>query len=500
MVMIYRFSLALALLLLPLSGQAQNVVHVRREVSDLMAHQPEVLDAYAKAVQVMKGREPTDPTSWTYQANMHGRFPTDTIPHGKTEQELLWSQCQHGSYFFLAWHRMYIYYFERIVRAAAGALTNGIDFALPYWDYAGAGRRKLPERFRLPADPSTNALYIAERDGDINNGASLVPQVVSNSAAFLLTRFNATPSFPPTRCFGGETAGPVHFRRPHGALESQPHDVVHGALGGETGWMGDPDMAGRDPIFWLHHANIDRLWEAWLHQGNNRQNPPDGAWLDTKFTFFDENRQKVTKTARDILNTQTQLSYRYEEPAQPSVVGAPEMAAPEPVGKPVVAAESVGGPFAVKDDGNRLEMAVVNESRLATPPAAAPGTPQPEFVVYIAGLEMRKRSSSGLFGVYLNLPPDATPASSEKYLAGVFSTFGFEAKHQHSAPSAPDGSADQGGHLIPVTEAVKRLQAAGAWDGKHVTITVRPISGVENSNKKLTAGDCSIGKVTLLVR
>jgi hypothetical protein len=105
-----------------------------------------------------------------------------------------------------------------------------------------------------------------------------------------------------------------------------------------------------------------------------------------------------------------------------------------------------------------------------------------------------------VFGVYINLPADASPDQAQKYLAGVFSTFGFEAKHEHSAPGAPDGSSDQGGHLIPVTEAVKRLQAAGAWDGKHVTITVRPISGVDKTDKKLTAGECTIGKVTLLVR
>jgi tyrosinase len=33
-------------------------------------------------------------------------------------------------------------------------------------------------------------------------------------------------------------------------------------IGGD-GWMSDPDKAALDPIFWLHHANIDRLWAAW---------------------------------------------------------------------------------------------------------------------------------------------------------------------------------------------------------------------------------------------
>jgi len=42
---------------------------------------------------------------------MHG---TDATP-AKT----LWNSCQHGSYYFLSWHRMYLYYFERILAKIA---------------------------------------------------------------------------------------------------------------------------------------------------------------------------------------------------------------------------------------------------------------------------------------------------------------------------------------------------------------------------------------------
>jgi hypothetical protein len=66
--------------------------------------------AYAKAVGVMQSRQPDDPTSWAYQANIHGTY---TQPPAGVD----WNQCQHGSWFFLPWHRMYIYWFERIVRA-----------------------------------------------------------------------------------------------------------------------------------------------------------------------------------------------------------------------------------------------------------------------------------------------------------------------------------------------------------------------------------------------
>ena len=79
--------------------------------------------------------------------------------------------------------------------------------------------------------------------------------------------------------FGGQIAAPMQFNGPHGDLESQPHDVVHVALGG---LMGDPDTAAQDPIFWLHHANIDRMWNRWLAQGGNRTDASDNAWLNTR--------------------------------------------------------------------------------------------------------------------------------------------------------------------------------------------------------------------------
>src|SRR5947209_4941715 len=102
--------------------------------------------AYRNAVAVMKTRPATDPTSWLYQANIHGT--SSAIPAG-----VPWSTCEHG-YYFLSWHRMYLYFFERIVRAASGDPS----FALPYWDYGPAANKTIPAPFRAPANAS-NALW-----------------------------------------------------------------------------------------------------------------------------------------------------------------------------------------------------------------------------------------------------------------------------------------------------------------------------------------------------
>ena len=59
----------------------------------------------------------------------------------------------------------------------------------------------------------------------------------------------------------------------HGNFESNPHDLVHVYVGWRIsdtnyGLMADPGTAALDPIFYLHHGNIDRMWEVWNASGN----------------------------------------------------------------------------------------------------------------------------------------------------------------------------------------------------------------------------------------
>ena len=51
--------------------------------------------------------------------------------------------------------------------------------------------------------------------------------------------------------------------------------MVHDFIGGPGGHMGYPDIAGFDPIFFFHHANVDRIlalwqycWDPYALQGN----------------------------------------------------------------------------------------------------------------------------------------------------------------------------------------------------------------------------------------
>src|SRR5688500_18486434 len=64
--------------------------------------------AFRRGVRAMKNRSTSDPTSWWYQANMHGVVSGTTL-------RAQWATCNHGTWFFHPWHRMYLYWFERIL-------------------------------------------------------------------------------------------------------------------------------------------------------------------------------------------------------------------------------------------------------------------------------------------------------------------------------------------------------------------------------------------------
>ena len=86
------------------------------------------------------------------------------------------------------------------------------------------------------------------------------------------------------------------------------HDNIHVWLGGT---MSDQNWAAYDPIFWAHHAMVDRLWRIWQH--NNPNALPDQRVLDTAMTFASVPSMKVS----DVLDV-TQLGYDYAAQAASS--------------------------------------------------------------------------------------------------------------------------------------------------------------------------------------
>ncbi|HEY2766998.1 MAG TPA: tyrosinase family protein [Solirubrobacteraceae bacterium] len=258
----------------------------------------QALAAYAKAVGAMKARPKDNQTSWAYQAAMHGTYNKPLAP--------LWNGCKHFSWWFVAWHRMFVYYFEQIVRAAVVETGGPANWALPYWDYElGGEHASIPDAFRK-ADGGANPLYVAQRAPGINEGARLKRAVTTSRFAL------ARPDFIGSTEFGGGEAPPTpQFWEEAGELEQTPHNVIHDALGGRGGWMSDPDRAAQDPIFWLHHAQIDRLWARWNSEGH--ANPThDKTWSQQSFEFFGVDRKLVSKRCIEVVDTVAGLEYDYD--------------------------------------------------------------------------------------------------------------------------------------------------------------------------------------------
>jgi Common central domain of tyrosinase/Polyphenol oxidase middle domain len=463
---------------------------VRQDIRDLGTDadpwDPIVL-AYAEAVRTMQSRPLEDPTGWEYQAAMHGRA-------GSPLPGALWNECQHATWYFLPWHRMYLYHFEALVRRAVSANGGPDDWALPYWNYSpDPDAARLPAAFRERTLPSgsANPLFVEQRNPRRNAGVPLPPQVTDTTRALAPTIFTNPPP-PAPAAFGGPRTGFAHQGPAFGTLEATPHGAVHVQVGG---WMSDPDTAALDPIFWLHHANIDRLWEVWLRQGD-RENPAASQWLTQRFDLHDADGQRVTMTVNEVLDSSSQLGYTYSNlPAPPAV--------------PVAGQAQVVGSSAMSDQpppqlvGATERPVVLTGSAASTEVSlSAPTGPMAEG--FAAGRPRRAymhienitgdRNPGTSYGVYVNLPSEDLPAEErDAHLVGVVSFFGIK---QANDPDA--GLREQHGlhYAFDVTDVLDRVGPREAGEGE-LRVTFLPLEPPGGEEAFATHPEVSIGTVSL---
>jgi hypothetical protein len=403
------------------------MVHIRRDIwclESASVWDPITL-AYAEAVADMQRRPVNDPTSWAFQAGIHGSYAAP--PPGAT-----WNQCQHASWYFLSWHRMYLYWFERIVRAAVIKLKGHKHkhWALPYWNYSkGFPSNTLPPAFRQPTLPggAVNALYVADPNRNtnpapgINGGAQVPAWATSFATAFADTNFSP----PPFPGFGGGQSPPVHFGPITGDLENTPHNIIHVLVGG-SGWMGDPNTAAQDPIFWLHHANIDRLWSHWLESGGGRADPSDVNWLTQQFPFYDENGAAVMMSSQDVIHTVRQLKYRYEDEPPPSVY-RPIKVQPEPhhiVPNPPEELLAASNEPIELDGPAQVTLRVSDTSWRTLEQLDIEDENPPTIQLWVEGIEF-SANPGVIYEIFLNLPKEVTEEDRFTHLVGFVTFFGM---------------------------------------------------------------------------
>jgi len=346
-----------------------------------------MLDSYARAVRAMLALPPEDPRNWYRHAIIH------TL------------DCPHGNWWFLSWHRGYLGWFEQICRE----LSGDPQFALPYWDWttepkvpaglfkdvldpnhsafiptardfesrlsnalANAGYWTSPGgvynprsqygqllarrnrfdadlMFDIVTDPSGRMFYDQPNARGVRRerpdfSAATVEAVSPSTIQAAL----AAPDYP---TFASQKSSNHATMGGFGILEGKPHNSVHRCVGSRDcnfveaqGFMNDM-LSSVDPLFYLHHANLDRLWDVWTRKQallglptlpngvelrtdlpDDQKSPQERAtdyyrWARELFLFFVDGRgAAVTKTRNEDYASMAAFDYDYEPGAGEEVV------------------------------------------------------------------------------------------------------------------------------------------------------------------------------------
>ncbi|KAK2602166.1 hypothetical protein N8I77_008720 [Diaporthe amygdali] len=241
---------------------------------------------------------------------------------------------------FLPWHRWFVHIYEQALQDDCS-----LTFAMPYWDWSlDAGHLQDspilsgspttgfggtgPGGFVSPSRPNpltscvpdgafanlTVAYYAgASRPHCLNRGfADGVVETEHPERAANMSAYYYTPAFLANMTESNDEFVP--FWR---ALEDGPHGAIHNVIGGDM----VPGTSPNDPLFMLHHAQVDRLWWLWQAEdwaaravdfGDNRDqvDDPSAAAAAEQATLGDELAflgLGADVTVKDVMTTESSL-------------------------------------------------------------------------------------------------------------------------------------------------------------------------------------------------
>jgi tyrosinase len=226
---------------------------------------------------------------------------------------------------FLPWHRAYLKWFEDHIR------DHDSSVALCWWDWSSPLSHKegIPKAYTVEkVDGSSNPLYKFHISEPSSGGAGSEPELgpidedtsrdphpdfselrrITKPPLRVTTALEQDEQDPAlTREVGMELLSLEQFTDFSRALEDI-HDFIHGWVGGT---MSELSTAAFDPVFYAHHANIDRIWWMWQLQHGNSSIPSE--WLDYTLPPF-------PYTVRQVLNI-SELGYSYATASTQMILG-----------------------------------------------------------------------------------------------------------------------------------------------------------------------------------
>lgn len=517
-----------------IAASAQGAAKPIRMELGKFAASPGKVDQLRSLFSAMRKKKASDPSSYFFQAAVHwlprlGSADVQSSPDLKVLAEIFeadkagavaamnqwWNKCTHAGQKqkqdFLIWHRAYLYYFERHARKTLSDPT----FALPYWDYRANDRasRELPGPFRGASlsGGGENWLYpIRGLPREIDAAGLSLDASLVRTDAMLATDYYFTE-------VGFSGFGEALQQDPQ-AIEVQPHNQVHGGVGG---WLGTVATAAFDPIFWVHHTNIDRLVNVWLTSRQrywSRTKTADAveAWLnESPFEFVDASGVPDRKPRRFFLE-QSNLGYVYDTdppkiplPQMPpavqvasagvSVQGKSVTAIPKsvqsfsevdagtttsPASIPASSGSTYSVPFAPSETaapggGGKLPLAVLNQSKSKT-----------TFTVLVLEQVRRRGERGGNYMVFVGPGAEGGRDENSPAYAGTFSTF--------DAPG-PDEPLPAPQYTFDITRQVAGLK--GSPQGLQIKIV--PLGPVGADGKPVQSsrpGSVEIGRTSIRSR
>ncbi len=219
-----------------------DVVNLSRERAGDLKHRKNISRLSTDELAALRAAfaaamERRDSRGYGHFASLHG-FPESGF-------------CEHRNQLFLPWHRGYLYFLEQALQDHVPGVT------LPWWDWTESA--DLPVAFTEETSPdgSPNPL----RDAPVVAVGGLREPGWPE-------RTSRPPERGATWLPGGglPTGDDVAYALDAANFDDftlrdeNLHNAVHVWVGGE---MGDQRFAGWDPLFWAHHAMVDRLWAIW---------------------------------------------------------------------------------------------------------------------------------------------------------------------------------------------------------------------------------------------
>ncbi len=365
---------------------------------------------------------------------------------------------------------------------AAQVIMNAPEFAMPYWDWTAD--RDYPEAFSDKLyNGKPNPLYVPNRNklvspNDLSDGV-VGPNVMK--AIYRETDFEAfgtsrpkdssgqvqndlNPKWVP---MGGGTQGP---------LENPPHNQVHNRIGAFMPTWASP----RDPIFFMHHGNIDRIWAQWNALG--RKNSSDSLWLDMPFTdnYIDPNGQTYAKVVKDLQNT-ADFGYTYPNlPGPDGIVPHPDRVSAmlamhkTNIGTKIAGVQRVTGgtklrAMAVQSLTASHAMEAGSLDKVIAPLKA--GERQKEVFARILGIEL----AEGVSHVRVFINKDGLTLDTPETDPSFVSVISF-LSHRSNALNAADHDATMPKHssLINLTETIQAL-GIKQFDKDTIHVQLQPV-------------------------